>query len=1259
MQNFHVGFAVKNYIEHCIDELIEQQSDTLNLSNIDERSSYFDHEVFFPDKIKKCSKNLRKLVIRNHGTIENLSNIESLTNIEEIYIGNIGICALEKILELPKLKRLTFKISQSLSSRPDLLAKISKINEISSTELVYKEIFDLNLKFKNIIDFTISDEISLNTLSNLLEADANFYKIDIYIYTELWVLIKNFDWSKLINVNAISIRSDIEGSHHFFIEKISESKLNCLEHLDLSTSGLYLEHEVKTLDIKKIKELDTLTSLSIDLGNYNLENTEILRSVNKLEELALDFNISQETLNHIEQLGELRKLDLRLNNEIHNINFLNKLRHIELLSLTTWSEKLKDSIDLSVFKVLKNLKHLTLQEGISLPLEDIEDLTNLKTLSIDHFYLRENHKPISFPNVRNLHLRNLEDEYLLTAFPNLTSINVSGLSKKGLKFIENNSSLKVLVLRQCHDIDDFSSIPSFSSLETLNIFHSANLENLEGIERLTKLSLITITNCPNLKSIESIVTLEKLNRVRIINANSLRISWAVSKKLFFEKTITKNTYINYCEHIPTELTIMGQTQKLESWYEEILTQGYESPSAVKVMLLGNGRIGKTQLARRLRGEEYDETISSTHGIEVFDFQAEHNSNIDIQCWDFGGQDVYLGTHSLFIDNRALYLLLWTPESENTDIVECEEIKIRNRPLSYWLAYLKSLAGKNANVLICQSQCDDASKDQTAPIPQPTPISKVRPLTLSAKLDNGLDIFNPHFKRAVDFQLTQNGDVWIPKSWLRIVEKIDQLRKQSIDTLPYSEYLNLSEECHVHAPETLVSYLHQSGKVFYREGCFNNQLILNQQWALQGVYLLLHREDAIPNLVSMEGKFNQATIERLLWKSIENCEDKHLFIEMMMQCGACFQIESDCYIAPDALPEFEVIQQRIEQTWQGAEANYHVRLNYDFLHDATMRYLLSKIGENAKAEACYWKYGCCYYDSKHKAKVFFKCYLLTEEQKQNSKDFINYGQPGYIDIQIKAASSMLIVHLIDSILEINHLDAKATVEWIKGEPKEEKEKEKQVEQGPKEPFSHVGKGGLDPDRKPNVYFSYAWGKNENDPKQKVCDEIFNKLKSDKSIQVFRDKDSMNSGDSIEAFEKEIGKADFVFMIISEKSLYQSSHCMNELRLVYERAQSEKQAFVSKVIPVIMDDAKIDNSIDRLKVVKNWTQKRDELDNIISEVGAEAAGAESTSQLQIMRSFINSTANALSWMADLVIDRTPELQADTAISLLKTRIEQSKQ
>ena len=35
---------------------------------------------------------------------------------------------------------------------------------------------------------------------------------------------------------------------------------------------------------------------------------------------------------------------------------------------------------------------------------------------------------------------------------------------------------------------------------------------------------------------------------------------------------------------------------------------------VKLLVLGNGRVGKTQLCRRLRGEAFDEAVASTHGI---------------------------------------------------------------------------------------------------------------------------------------------------------------------------------------------------------------------------------------------------------------------------------------------------------------------------------------------------------------------------------------------------------------------------------------------------------------------------------------------------------------------------------------------------------------------------------------------------------------------------------------------------------------------
>src|SRR5690606_35498536 len=103
-----------------------------------------------------------------------------------------------------------------------------------------------------------------------------------------------------------------------------------------------------------------------------------------------------------------------------------------------------------------------------------------------------------------------------------------------------------------------------------------------------------------------------------------------------------------------------------------------------------------------------------------------------------------------------------------------------------------------------------------------------------------------------------------------------------------------------------------------------------------------------------------------------------------QCGTCFQVDEKHYIAPDNLPEYD--SEVCEQTWQQAESDIELELNYQFLHDATMRYLLSKIGGVAKSHAYYWRYGCCFFDSKHKVKVWFNCKLIPQSSDAELRNF---------------------------------------------------------------------------------------------------------------------------------------------------------------------------------------------------------------------------------------------------------------------------------
>ena len=90
----------------------------------------------------------------------------------------------------------------------------------------------------------------------------------------------------------------------------------------------------------------------------------------------------------------------------------------------------------------------------------------------------------------------------------------------------------------------------------------------------------------------------------------------------------------------------------------------EAVGDVKLMILGNGRVGKTQICRRLRGEGFDEAVPSTHGIQVSSVPLApqiFDAPVTLKIWDFGGQDIYHGTHALFLKSRAIFPLVWTSE----------------------------------------------------------------------------------------------------------------------------------------------------------------------------------------------------------------------------------------------------------------------------------------------------------------------------------------------------------------------------------------------------------------------------------------------------------------------------------------------------------------------------------------------------------------------------------------------------------------------
>ena len=119
---------------------------------------------------------------------------------------------------------------------------------------------------------------------------------------------------------------------------------------------------------------------------------------------------------------------------------------------------------------------------------------------------------------------------------------------------------------------------------------------------------------------------------------------------------------------------------LQYYRDRVAAGGTSTVSRFRLLLVGDGGVGKTTLSRRLQHPNEDPGVTPvTHGIETGTFTiADGPGGVDMTgtVTDFGGQAQYRRTHPVLFSSQAVFAVVWSPRSDKTSTIARVEQYVR-------------------------------------------------------------------------------------------------------------------------------------------------------------------------------------------------------------------------------------------------------------------------------------------------------------------------------------------------------------------------------------------------------------------------------------------------------------------------------------------------------------------------------------------------------------------------------------------------------
>ena len=511
--------------------------------------------------------------------------------------------------------------------------------------------------------------------------------------------------------------------------------------------------------------------------------------------------------------------------------------------------------------------------------KEIAQLTSLTKLDLSYNQLTELPKEVA--QLTNLIKLELSDNQL-TELPK----EVTELAKLVILGISNNSLVSLP--------DGFGRL---SNLLMLYIDRNKFTHFPDEILRLTNIGLLEFSHNKLVKVPKAIAQLTNLSTLYLSNNQLTELPQEITQLSKLTKLDLRGNPLS----IPPE--ILNNSDKPATIFNYILQNQSEQRrrlNEAKVLVVGQGTVGKTSLIKRLIDNTYNPQENKTEGIDIRRWHVDvGGENVCLNVWDFGGQEIMHATHQFFLTKRSLYLLVLDSRQEEAE----------NR-LEYWLKIIQSF-GSDSPVLVVCNKADQhhleldkhGLQEKYANIQGFVETSCEK----ETVFQQGMGIVE--LKEAIAQQIAALGHIHdeLPATWFAVKERLEQMPQNYI---PASEYQQICQNDRVTdalSQRTLLRFLHDLGIIlnYDDDPRLQDTNILNPEWVTNGVYKILNSHQ----MSEGKGKLRRPLLSQILDPQTYPPAKHEFILEMMRKFELCFDLDEggrgQTFLIPDLLRKEEI------------------------------------------------------------------------------------------------------------------------------------------------------------------------------------------------------------------------------------------------------------------------------------------------------------------------------------------------------------------